>query len=70
MPLEISAPLSLFILVADIVALVGIGRSSADKTTKLIWIFVVLLLPVLGFIAWLFAGPRALPRPDQLVKPK
>ena len=48
----------ILVLIADIWALVNILQSGADTTRKVIWIIVVLLLPVLGFILWYFMGPK------------
>lgn len=49
---------SLLVLVADVWALVNIFQSGADTGTKVLWIVLVMLLPVLGFILWYFLGPR------------
>ena len=49
--------IGLLILVGDIYAIIKIVQSSADNTQKIIWILVVFLLPVLGLVAWFFAGP-------------
>ena len=48
----------LIVLVLDIWALVSIFGSRASTGTKVLWILLVLVLPVLGFIIWFFAGPR------------
>ena len=49
-----------FILLVCVVwAIVSIFGSAASSGSKAIWIVVVLLLPLLGFIIWLFFGPRA-----------
>lgn len=48
----------LIVLIADIYALYNIISSSASTGAKIIWALVVLILPVIGFIAWLIAGPR------------
>lgn len=49
---------SILVLVADIWAIVNIFQSGASTERKVLWTVVVILLPVLGFIAWLIAGPR------------
>ena len=49
----------LLVLIADIYALYNVFTSSASTGAKVIWTLVILLLPVLGFIAWLIAGPRS-----------
>jgi hypothetical protein len=48
----------LIVLVADIWAIVNIFQSRATTAAKVVWTLVVLLLPVLGFIVWFFAGPK------------
>jgi len=47
----------LIVLVADVWAIVKILQSSATTGMKVLWTLVVILLPVLGFILWIFAGP-------------
>jgi len=49
----------LLVLAADVWAILNISQSSASNQKKLVWILVVLLLPVLGVIAWFFMGPRS-----------
>jgi hypothetical protein len=49
-----------FILLAlDIWAIVSVVGSQATTGKKVIWVLVILFLPLLGFVAWLFLGPRA-----------
>ncbi len=48
----------LIVLIADVWAIVNILQSGADTAKKVIWIIVVFLLPVLGFILWYFLGPK------------
>jgi hypothetical protein len=48
----------IFVLIADIYAIVQTMTSRASALAKVVWTLVVLILPVLGFIAWLVAGPR------------
>jgi hypothetical protein len=49
----------LIVLVADIWAVVNIFQSRASTAAKVGWTVGVLIFPVLGFIVWLFAGPRS-----------
>lgn len=49
--------LGLLVLLADIYAILKIAQSSAETITKAIWILIVLVLPILGVIAWYLAGP-------------
>lgn len=46
------------ILALNIWAIVSIIGSGASTGGKVIWTLLVLVLPVIGFIAWFFAGPR------------
>jgi hypothetical protein len=46
------------VLIADIWAIVNIIQSSADTGKKVLWLVIVVLLPVVGFILWYFLGPR------------
>jgi hypothetical protein len=48
----------LIVLIADVYAIVNILQSGKSTGDKVIWTVVVLVLPVLGFILWLFFGPR------------
>lgn len=50
--------LGLLVLIADVYALYNVITSPASAASKIIWSLVILLLPVLGFVAWLIAGPR------------
>jgi hypothetical protein len=50
--------LGLIVLALDIYAIYHILTSGASTLAKVIWTIVILLLPVIGFIAWLIAGPR------------
>jgi hypothetical protein len=49
----------LVVLVADVWAILNIFQSRESTGTKAIWIVLVLVLPVLGFIGWYFAGPKS-----------
>lgn len=50
--------LGLIVLILNIYAIYRIFTSAASTGAKVIWTIVILLLPVLGFIAWLIAGPK------------
>ncbi|HUO43341.1 MAG TPA: PLD nuclease N-terminal domain-containing protein [Burkholderiales bacterium] len=54
-----SGIIGLLVLVADVWAIVSIGQSGTTTETKVLWIVLVLILPVFGFLIWLLAGPRA-----------
>ena len=48
----------LIILALDIWAIINVLKSGAGMGTKILWILLILLLPVLGLIIWAIAGPR------------
>jgi len=48
----------LLVLIADIYAIYQVITSGASTASKVIWTLVIIVLPVLGFIAWLIFGPR------------
>jgi hypothetical protein len=51
--------IGLIILAADIWAILNVVGSSAGTGSKVIWILLILILPLLGLIIWLIAGPRS-----------
>ncbi|MEL7165493.1 MAG: PLDc N-terminal domain-containing protein [Pseudomonadota bacterium] len=59
MGIEITGLGSLLLLALNIWAFVSIFGSNTTTGKKVVWCLLVLLLPLLGFIIWLFAGPRA-----------
>ncbi|QOL82538.1 PLDc N-terminal domain-containing protein [Pseudooceanicola spongiae] len=50
--------LGLIVLIADIYAIYQTVTSGASTGSKLLWVLLILILPVIGFILWLVAGPR------------
>ncbi|SIS96648.1 PLDc N-terminal domain-containing protein [Neptunomonas antarctica] len=57
MGIEVSGILGLLILVFDIWAIIQAMQSSATTGSKILWVLLILFLPVLGFVFWLFLGP-------------
>jgi hypothetical protein len=47
----------LLVLVLDIIALVSLLKSGADTATKILWLLLIVLLPVLGMILYFLLGP-------------
>ncbi|MGJ8586444.1 MAG: PLDc N-terminal domain-containing protein [Marinosulfonomonas sp.] len=47
------------VLILNIWAIISIIGSSNSTGSKVLWTVLVLVLPILGFIIWLIAGPRA-----------
>ncbi len=58
MNIEVTGIFSLLLLVADIWAIINIVQSGTSTGAKVLWVVLVLLLPLLGLIIWLVAGPR------------
>jgi hypothetical protein len=58
MGIEVGGIFGLILLVLDIWAIVKTVQSGASTGAKVIWILLILLLPLLGFIIWLIAGPK------------
>lgn len=53
----------IILLALDIWALISIFGSAASTGRKVLWALLVILLPLLGFIIWLLAGPRSAAAP-------
>jgi hypothetical protein len=47
----------ILVTVLDVIAIVSVLKSGADSGTKLLWIVVVVLLPLLGMILYFLMGP-------------
>ena len=58
MDIQIGGIFGLLILILDVWAIVNIVQSGASTGSKVLWIVLVLLLPVIGLILWLLLGPR------------
>ena len=58
MGLEVGGLFGLILLVLNIWAMVKVVQSGASTGAKVLWIVLILLLPVLGFILWLIMGPK------------
>jgi hypothetical protein len=48
----------LLILALDIVAIYTVLTSSMSSAKKVLWVFVILLLPVVGMILWFLIGRK------------
>ncbi len=49
----------ILVLALNIWAIVSIIGSGASTGSKVLWTLLVLILPIIGFIIWLIAGPRS-----------
>lgn len=58
MGMEIGGLFGLIILILDVYAIVKILGSNATTGSKVVWIVVILLLPVLGLVLWALFGPK------------
>jgi len=51
--------LGLLVLIADVWAILNIVQSNESNGSKALWVVLVLVFPVVGFIIWYFAGPKS-----------
>ena len=49
----------LIVLALDIWAIINIIGSTASTGAKILWTLLIIILPIVGFIIWFFAGPRS-----------
>ncbi|WP_299410177.1 PLDc N-terminal domain-containing protein [uncultured Roseobacter sp.] len=49
----------LIILALNIWAIVSIVGSGTTNGSKVLWILLVLILPIIGFVIWFVAGPKS-----------
>lgn len=59
MGFDVGGIIGLLILIADVWAIVSTFQSSASTGKKVLWIVLVLVLPVIGFLLWFFIGPKS-----------
>jgi hypothetical protein len=62
MDIQITGIGGLILLILNVWAIISVIGSGASTGGKVIWTLAILLLPLLGFIAWLVAGPRSASR--------
>ncbi|HDS1758951.1 PLD nuclease N-terminal domain-containing protein [Pseudomonas sp. M5] len=48
----------LIILALDIWAILNVIKSGREVGVKVLWILLIALLPVIGLVIWVIAGPR------------
>jgi hypothetical protein len=58
MGVEVGGLLGLIILVLDVWALIRVVGSGASTGTKVLWVVVILLLPLIGLLLWWLIGPK------------
>jgi hypothetical protein len=59
MNVEVTGLLGLSLLVLDVYAIVKIIGSGASTGSKVLWVVLILLLPLLGLILWWLLGPKS-----------
>jgi len=62
MIMEIGGFFGLVLLGLNIWAIVSIVGAAITPGKKALWILLILVLPLIGFLIWLFAGPRSAAR--------
>ena len=58
MGVEVGGIFGLLLLIASIYAIVKTVQSKASTGAKVLWIVLILVLPLIGLIAWFIAGPK------------
>lgn len=59
MRIEYTGIFGFLILIADLWAIISTLSSNRSTGAKVGWTLLILFLPFLGWLIWLFAGPRA-----------
>jgi hypothetical protein len=57
--MEVKGFFGILVLIADVYAILQIVQSTASAGKKTLWIVLVILLPLAGFILWYLLGPKA-----------
>jgi len=58
MGFELTGPLGVVLVVLNVYAILQTAGSNAPAQWRALWIALILLLPMIGLIAWMFLGPR------------
>jgi hypothetical protein len=58
MGIEVGGLLGLVILVLDVWGIIKVIQSSAGTGTKVLWVVLIMVLPVIGLLLWILAGPK------------
>ena len=59
MDINITGIGGLILLALNIWAIISIIGSGVSTSKKVLWVLLVLILPLVGFLIWIFVGPRA-----------
>ena len=49
----------IIIFVLDVLAIASIINTTVSTGTKILWIAIIVILPIIGLIIWYFAGPKS-----------
>ncbi|MFN3296351.1 MULTISPECIES: PLDc N-terminal domain-containing protein [Caldimonas] len=58
MGIEVGGLFGLLWLIVVVYAIVKVAGSGASTGSKVFWIVLIIVLPVIGVIAWFLAGPK------------
>jgi hypothetical protein len=58
MGIEVGGLFGLLWLIVVVYAIVKVAGSGAGTGSKVFWIVLIIVLPVIGVIAWFIAGPK------------
>jgi Phospholipase_D-nuclease N-terminal len=58
MGIEVGGFFGLILLILNVWAIVKVVQSAAGTGSKVLWIVLILLLPLIGLILWFFLGPK------------
>lgn len=58
MGIEVGGFFGLIILVLDVFAIIKVVQSGAGTGSKVLWVVIILLLPLIGLLLWYLAGPK------------
>lgn len=56
--MRVGGAFGLIVLALDVWALIHVVQSNASTASKVLWVVLILLLPLVGFLLWLVLGPR------------
>lgn len=49
----------IIVFVLDVWAIASVINTSVSTGTKILWVALIAILPVLGLVIWYFMGPKA-----------
>lgn len=58
MGIEVGGLFGLLILVIDVWAIIKVIQSPAGTGSKVLWVVLILVLPVVGLLLWFLLGPK------------